>query len=112
MYQRLNPHVQDVHMWKPTLCLLFFHSIKNPVAQIYLDRTLERCRSLVRSCDVSRTNLVPLHRDESASVFWEDKFVPRDYYNVKNTIYDVGFRSGQLDMWIFSLRTLRPQSDK
>ena len=31
------------------------------------------------------SSLVRLRRDESASVFWEDKFVPRDYYNVKNT---------------------------
>ena len=30
------------------------------------------------------SSLVRLRRDESASVFWEDKFVPRDYYNVKN----------------------------
>lgn len=48
-------------------------------AQIYPNKTLEKRRSLVRFCDDSRTNLVPLRFDASESGFWKDKFAQGHY---------------------------------
>lgn len=50
--------------------------------QFYPYKTLEKRRSLVRSCDSSRTNLVPLRFDGAKARFARIKLHPR--FKLKN----------------------------
>ena len=106
-----NPHVQTCPAWRKPTSVSFIanYNIKQNGVAILSEQNPGATSSLSEVF----SSLVRLRRDGSASVFWQDKIATPIYLNsVKAITQDVGFRSGQLDMWIFSFSTLRPQSDK
>ena len=60
----------------------------------------------------NQAHILKISNPSNTVSFCSNPYQDAFFYKVKAAIYEVGFRSGQLDMWIFSFSTLRPQSDK